>query len=148
MSPVRLAGEARPHPQECLRSRETPAPPEARRFPEGSEAPEGDDGGAAQAARDEPPELPVVFESLPPFESEGLDSDDLDSEGLDSVDFESGFEASDPSADSDFPLSLLLPLSRKSVTYHPSPLRWNAAALISFLSLSFPQDGHLRLDRH
>ena len=104
---------------------------------------------AAQAARDESPEPPAVFDSPPPFESEDLDSVDLDSEGFESEDFESedfasDFESLELSAESDFPLSLLLPLSRKSVTYHPSPLRWNAAALISFLSLSFPQDGHLR----
>ena len=97
---------------------------------------------AAQAARDESPEPPAVFDSPPPFESEDLDSEDLDSEDLDSEDFESedfesedfesDFESLELSAESDFPLSLLLPLSRKSVTYHPSPLRWNAAALISF----------------
>ena len=98
----------------------------------------------AQAARDESPEPPAVFDSPPPFESVDLDSEDLDSEDLESEDFESDFESLELSAESDFPLSLLLPLSRKSVTYHPSPLRWNAAALISFLSLSFPQDGHLR----
>ena len=106
----------------------------------------------------------LALESPPPFESVDLDSVDLDSVDLDSVDldsvdldsvdldsvdfesedFESDFESLELSAESDFPLSLLLPLSRKSVTYHPSPLRWNAAALISFLSLSFPQDGHLR----
>ena len=110
---------------------------------------------AAQAARDESPEPPAVFDSPPPFESEDLDSEDFESEDFESEDFESedfesedfeseDFESLELSAESDFPLSLLLPLSRKSVTYHPSPLRWNAAALISFLSLSFPQDGHLR----
>ena len=70
----------------------------------------------------------------------------FESADFDSEDFESDVEPLELSAESDFsrPLSLLLPLSRKSVTYHPSPLRWKAAALISFLSLSFPQDGHLR----
>ena len=78
------------------------------------------------------------------FDSEDFDSEDFDSEDFESEEFESDSESLALSAESDFPLSLLLPLSRKSVTYHPSPLRWNAAALISFLSLSFPQDGHLR----
>lgn len=94
---------------------------------------------AAQAACDESVDPLAVFDSLPPFEPVDLESVDFVSE-----DFESDFESPGLSVESDFPLSLLLPLSRKSVTYHPSPLRWNAAALISFLSLSFPQDGHLR----
>ena len=81
------------------------------------------------------------------FEADPLaESLDLVSEVVDSVVFESDFDAlGSILADWDLPVSLLLPLSRKSVTYHPSPLRWNAAALISFLSLGFPQDGHLRL---
>ena len=98
---------------------------------------------AAQAARDESPEAPVDFDVPPPFESVDLVSEDLVSE-----DFASDFDSLELSAESDLPVSLpvslLLPLSRKSVTYHPSPFRWNAAALISFLSLSFPQEGHLR----
>ena len=113
---------------------------------------------AAQAARDESPEAPAVFDLPPPFESVDLVSEDLVSEDLVSEDFVSEDFASEDfasdfdslelsaklSAESDLPVSLLLPLSRKSVTYHPSPFRWNAAALISFLSLSFPQEGHLR----
>ena len=96
----------------------------------------------SQAARGESLAPLEDFDPLPPFESVDLESADVDSE-----DFESDFESVELSAESGFPLllSLLFPLSRKSVTYHPSPLRWNAAALISFLSLSFPQDGHLRL---
>ena len=93
----------------------------------------------AQAARDESPEAPALFDLPPLLESVGAVSEDFVSE-----DFASAFESLEPSAESDFPVSLLLPLSRKSVTYHPSPFRWNAAALISFLSLSFPQEGHLR----
>ena len=110
---------------------------------------------AAQAARDESPEAPADFDLPPPFESVDLVSEDFVSVDLVSADFASEDFASDfdslelsaeLSAESDFPVSvsLLLPLSRKSVTYHPSPFRWNAAALISFLSLSFPQEGHLR----
>lgn len=102
----------------------------------------------SQAARGESLEPPEVFDLLPPFELSDPESPDFDSEDLesdfDSEDLESDFDSPELSADSDFPVSLLLPLSRKSVTYHPSPLRWNAAALISFLSLSFPQDGHRR----
>ena len=81
------------------------------------------------------------------MESVDLESVDLESADFESEDFESDFESVELSAESCFSLllSLPFPLSRKSVTYHPSPLRWNAAALISFLSLSFPQDGHLRL---
>ena len=94
---------------------------------------------AAQAARDESPEAPAVFDLPPSFESVDLVSADFVSE-----DFASDFDSLELSAESDLPVSLLLPLSRKSVTYHPSPFRWNAAALISFLSLSFPQEGHLR----
>ena len=93
-----------------------------------------------QAAREESPEAPVGFEPVPLFVSDDLESVDFESD-----DFVSGFESPELSAESGFPVSLLFPLSRKSVTYHPSPLRWNAAALISFLSLSLPQDGHLRL---
>jgi hypothetical protein len=92
-----------------------------------------------QAARGESLVLLEVFESPLLFEPVDFESADVDSE-----DFESDFESPELSGESDFPWSLLLPLSRKSVTYHPSPLRWKAAALISFLSLSFPQDGHLR----
>ena len=118
---------------------------------------------AAQAARDESPEAPADFDLPPPFESadlvsedlvsedlvsEDLVSEDLVSEDFVSEDFASDFDSlelsAELSAESDLPVSLLLPLSRKSVTYHPSPFRWNAAALISFLSLSFPQEGHLR----
>ena len=95
---------------------------------------------ASQAARGESPVLPEDFDSPALFESADPESADFDSE-----DFESDFGSVELSGESDFPRSLSLPLSRKSVTYHPSPLRWNAAALISFLSLSFPQDGHLRL---
>ena len=95
-----------------------------------------------QAAREESPEPPVVFEPVPLFVSADLESVDFESE-----DFVSGFESPELSAESGFPVSLLFPLSRKSVTYQPSPLRWNAAALISFLSLGLPQDGHLRLGR-
>ena len=96
---------------------------------------------AAQAARDESLEAPVLFDLAAPLESVDVVSEDFVSEP-----FVSAFESLEPSAESDFPASLLLPfpLSRKSVTYHPSPFRWNAAALISFLSLSFPQEGHLR----
>ena len=94
---------------------------------------------ADQAARDESPEAPALFDLPPPLESLDLVSEDFVSEV-----FASAFESLELSAESDFPVSLLLPLSRKSVTYHPSPFRWNAAALISFLSLSFPQEGHLR----
>ena len=100
-------------------------------------------GRGSYAARGESLVPVEVFDSPPPFESVDLESADFDSE-----DFESDFESPELSVESGFPLlvslSLLFPLSRKSVTYHPSPLRWNAAALISFLSLSFPQDGHLR----
>ena len=103
---------------------------------------------AAQAARDESPEAPAVFDLPPPFESADLVSEDFVSEDFASEDFASDFDSlelsAELSAESDLPVSLLLPLSRKSVTYHPSPFRWNAAALISFLSLSFPQEGHLR----
>ena len=95
----------------------------------------------SQAARGESLVPLDVFDSLPLFDPVDLESVDLESEDL-----ESDFESLELSGESDLPrsLSLLFPLSRKSVTYHPSPLRWNAAALISFLSLSFPQDGHLR----
>ena len=98
-------------------------------------------GRASQAARGESLVPPEDFDSLAPFEPAVPESVDFDSE-----DFESVFDSLELSGESDLPvsLSLLFPLSRKSVTYHPSPLRWNAAALISFLSLSFPQDGHLR----
>ena len=101
----------------------------------------GETGRASQAARGESLLPVVVFDSPPPFVSVDFESADFESEDL-----ESDFESLELSTDSDFPLSLslLFPLSRKSVTYHPSPLRWNAAALISFLSLSFPQDGHFR----
>ena len=98
-----------------------------------------DPGRASQAARGESLEPVEVLDSLPPFVSVDLESADLES-----ADFDSDFESLELSAESGFPLSLCFPLSRKSVTYHPSPLRWKAAALISFLSLSLPQDGHLR----
>ena len=94
---------------------------------------------ASQAARGESLVPPEDFDSFALFEPVVPESLDFDSE-----DFESVFESLELSGESDFPMSLLFPLSRKSVTYHPSPLRWNAAALISFLSLSLPQDGHLR----
>ena len=81
---------------------------------------------------------------LPAFESDALESEDFESEDFESEGFASDFESPALSAESALPLSLPLPLSRKSVTYQPSPLRWKAAALICFLSLSFPQDGHLR----
>ena len=96
-----------------------------------------------QAAREEspePPEPPEAFEPVPLFVSADLESVDFESE-----DFVSDFESPELSVESGFPVSLPFPLSRKSVTYHPSPLRWNAAALISFLSRGLPQDGHLRL---
>ena len=96
-------------------------------------------GRASQAARGESLVPVEVLDSLPP-----LVSVDLESADLESGDFESDFESLELSAESDFPVSLCFPLSRKSVTYHPSPLRWKAAALINFLSLSLPQDGHLR----
>ena len=97
-----------------------------------------------QAAREESPEPPEAFEPVPLFVSADLESEDFESEDFES-DFVSDFESPELSVESGFLVSLPFPLSRKSVTYHPSPLRWNAAALISFLSRSLPQDGHLRL---